>query len=241
MGRAASCRVAIVEDHRLQRLRTEDLLLRGGDFTIVFSGESLPEFMTWVRSTPPGHRPHLLVLDLVVERQPNVDVNLVAALLRAGLRIVVLTAMSSPPLVRRIVRAGVTVVVGKRDPEEDVLAGVHAALRGEEWMTSELAAVLAGDPDRPRLSQQEERALVLYATGLTVEQVATSMGIGRDTAKQYLDRVKKKYAAAGVPVRSKLDFGRIAWSEGLIDPESGSASSVWTDAAGAGDAREPAE
>jgi len=212
------CRVAIVEDHTLQRMRTEDLLRRDANFEIVFSGASAPEFLQWSKTVSREHRPHLLILDLMVERQPSVDVELVRALLDAGLKIVVLSALASPPLVRSIIQAGVSAIVGKRDQEDDIMAAIGAVLRGEEWMTTELATVIAGDPERPKLSIQEERALVLYASGLTVQQVAEAMNIGRETAKQYLDRVKKKYAAAGVSVRSKLDYGRIAWSEGYVDP-----------------------
>ncbi len=139
-------------------------------------------------------------------------------MVRAGLKVLVLSALASPSLVRSIVQAGVAGVVGKRDSEDNVLSAVAAVLRGEEWLTSELASVIAGDPARPPLSVQEERALILYASGLSLEQVGTMMNVGQETAKQYLGRVKKKYAAAGVPVRSKLDFGRIAWADGYLDP-----------------------
>jgi DNA-binding NarL/FixJ family response regulator len=212
------CRVAIVEDHTLQRVRTEELLRRTGEFEVVFSGVSAPEFLQWSRTAPRDRRAQLLVLDLMVDRQPSVDVELVKAFLSAGLHVVVLSALASPPLVRSIVQAGVAAIVGKRDSEDDILAAVRAALRGEEWLTTELAVVIAGDPDRPRLSIQEERALVLYASGLTILQVAEVMNIGRETAKQYLDRVKKKYAHAGISVRSKLDYGKIAWQDGYLDP-----------------------
>lgn len=214
----ASFRVAIVEDHLLQRMRTAELLTRTGEFSVVFSGETAPEFVAWLRRAPRTERPHLLMLDLTVDRRPSVDIGLVESLLSRGLRILVFSALSSPALVRGVIRAGVTGIVGKRDSEENILAAVRAVLQGERWMTAELAEVGAADPDRPRLSIQEERALVLYASGLTIDQLAAAMNIGRETAKQYLGRVKQKYAKAGIPVRSKLDFARIAWEEGLIDP-----------------------
>ena len=213
------CRVAIVEDHMLQRVRTEELLRGDGSFDIVFSGESAPEFVTWVQSAPAEQRPHLLVLDLMVDRRPSVDVELVERLLAAGLRILVFSALASPVLVRRIVRAGVTGVVGKRDSEADILAAAKACATGESWVSTELAAVIAGDSGRPQLSIQEERSLVLYASGLTLDQVGAAMNISRETAKQYLDRIKKKYSSNGVEVRTKLDFGRIAWADGYLDPE----------------------
>ncbi|WP_104088591.1 response regulator transcription factor [Arthrobacter sp. GMC3] len=211
-------RIAIVEDHLLQRTRTEELLSRSGKYEVVFSGASAPEFTQWVGAAPMIERPHLLVLDLMVDRQPSVSPALVEVMVKAGLKVLVLSALASPLLVRRIVRAGVAGIVGKRDSEDDILAAVSAVLAGEEWMTTELASVIAGDPDRPSLSLQEERALVLYASGLSVDEVGVAMNIGRETAKQYLDRVKKKYASVGVPVRSKLDYGRVAWADGYLDP-----------------------
>ncbi|WP_449282472.1 hypothetical protein [Leucobacter sp.] len=211
-------RAAIVEDHLLQRARTEELLKRAGACRIVFSGASAPEFLDWARSVPREERPHLLVLDLMVDREPSVSAAAVEAMVRGGLLVLVLSALASPPLVRSVIQAGVAGVVGKRDGEADILAAVQAVLRGEQWVTAELASVIAGDPERPGLSMQEERALVLYASGLTIEEVGASMSISRETAKQYLDRVKKKYAAIGVVVRSKLDYGRVAWADGYLDP-----------------------
>lgn len=216
-ARAPRFRVAIVEDHKLQRLRTEELLNSSG-LDLVFSGETAPEFLEWSRSVPRNERPHLLVLDLMVERQPNVDVELVGKLLEAGLRIVVLSALTSPSLVQSMIKAGVSAIVGKRDSEEDIIAAVHATLRGEEWMSPELATVIAGDSNRPKLSLQEERALLLYASGLTLQQVGDAMGIGKETAKQYLDRTRRKYSATGVTLKTQLDFGKVAWREGLIEP-----------------------
>ena len=212
------CRVALVEDHMLQRVRTEELLRNDGAFEIVFSGESAPEFVAWVRTVPTEQRPHLLILDLMVDRRPSVDVELVERLLAAGLRILVFSALASPALVRQIVRAGVTGVIGKRDSEADILTAVKACALGESWMSTELAAVIAGDSGRPQLSIQEERTLILYASGLTLDQVGEALNISRETAKQYLDRIKKKYSSSGVEVRTKLDFGRIAWSDGYLDP-----------------------
>ncbi|WP_125098177.1 response regulator transcription factor [Leucobacter chromiireducens] len=213
-----TARIAIVEDHLLQRTRTEELLARAGGYEIVFSGESAPEFTRWAEAAPRAERPHLLLLDLMVDRQPSVNPAQIEVLVKGGLKVLVLSALASPALVRQVVRAGVSGIVGKRDSEDDILAAVAAVLGGDEWMTTELASVIAGDPERPALSVQEERALVLYASGLSVDELAAAMNIGRETAKQYLDRVKKKYASVGIPVRSKLDYGRVAWADGYLDP-----------------------
>lgn len=210
-------RIAVVEDHLLQRARTIELVNGAPGLRVSGAFETFPDFVRHYRATDRRERAHLLILDLLVERGPAVDPDVLRELIDGGLRVLVLSAMASPVLVREIVRAGVGGVVGKRDQESDILAALMAVLRREEWHTAELAGILAGDPDRPRLSDQEERALVLYASGLTLAAVAEVLGVKPDTAKGYLDRVKTKYAAAGRAVRTKVDMNREARRAGLLN------------------------
>ncbi|GAA1516690.1 response regulator [Nocardioides humi] len=211
-------RLAVVEDHRLQRMRTVEILSAQPGLRVVHACETLDQLVAWMGAVADAGRPHLLVLDLLVDRGPEADPAVVTRLVEEGVRVLVLSAMGSVPLVRAMLRAGVTGVVGKRDSEEDIVAAVRAGLEGREWITPELAGVMAGDARRPRLSDQEERALVLYASGLTLDAVALDLGVKRDTAKKYLDRVKAKYAGAGRPVHTKIDLNREAIRDGLMAP-----------------------
>lgn len=210
-------RIALVEDHVLQRRRTEEIIGRQADLRVVASCATLPEFVAWLERAPVADRPHVLVLDLSVDRGPSVEVETVRALVRDGIRVLVFSALASPPLVRQVLRAGVSGVVGKRDSEQAVVDAVWAAIEGREWVTRELAAAIAGDGKRPALSDQEERALVLYASGLTLGEVAKAMGVKPDTAKTYITRVKAKYEAVGRPVRTKVEIGRAAAADGYLD------------------------
>ncbi len=71
-------------------------------------------------------------------------------------------------------------------------------------------------PTRVHLSDQERRALVLYASGLTQVVVARRMGISPNTAKHYLDRVRDKNSNIGVRARTKLELYALARAEGLL-------------------------
>lgn len=209
-------RAAIVEDHSLQRERTEEVLRERAGLRIVSRCEHLPQFLAWLDRTPAAQRPHLLILDLSVERGPAVDPAAVAGLVRAGMTVLVLSAMASPALVRQVMQAGVAGFVGKRDSAEDLVAAVHTVLSGGSWITPEMASVMMADPQRPSLSDQEERVLILYASGLTLDAVAARIGVKRDTAKKYLERVKAKYSSAGREVRSKVDLHRVATDDGYL-------------------------
>jgi two-component system, NarL family, nitrate/nitrite response regulator NarL len=48
--------------------------------------------------------------------------------------------------------------------------------------------------------------LRIYASGATLQATARKAGIAYGTAREYLDRVKRKYTEAGRPTRSKLDL-----------------------------------
>ena len=211
-------RVAVVEDHLLQRRRTEEVVRSRPGLRVVHSCEDLQQLSDWLAGTSEAERPHVVILDLVVDRGVDADPAVVRGLVRNDIRVLVLSAMTSVPLVREMMRAGVSGFVGKRDSEDDIVAAVWTVIGRGSWMTPEMAAVMAGDAGRPPLSDQEERALVLYASGLTLESVARALGVKKETAKTYLDRVKAKYTQAGRPVQTKIDLHREAVRDGILPP-----------------------
>lgn len=216
-GEGGYWRVAIVEDHLLQRQRTEDIINAQDNMRVVARFDTLPQFVEWHGRARPAQRPHLLLLDLSVDRGPSVDPATVKELIDSGLRVLVVSAFAMPSLVREILRVGVGGFVGKRDAETDLIAACWAVLERRFWMTPEMAWIVAGDSSRPRLSIQEERALVLYASGLTLASVAQALGVQPGTAKRYLARVKQKYEAAGRPIRTKVAMSHAAVADGYLD------------------------
>lgn len=208
--------VAVIEDHLLQRKRTEELVAAQPGLRMVWSGETVPEFMTWVEGVGEDDRPHLLLLDLIVERGPSVTPEQIETVIQTGIQVLVISAMASPALVRQVIRTGVGGIVGKRDSEADIVAAIWTVLGRGHWMTPELASVIASDEHRPALSAQEERVLVLYASGLTLDGVAEALGIKADTAKKYLSRIKLKYAAVGRPATTKLELNEVARQDGFL-------------------------
>jgi DNA-binding CsgD family transcriptional regulator len=70
------------------------------------------------------------------------------------------------------------------------------------------------------LSDQEERALILYASDLKLEAVARELGVKPMTAKKYLDRVRAKYVALGRDVHTKTELYKAAVADGRVRPSS---------------------
>lgn len=212
--------VAVVEDHLMQRKYVTALLNHQPDLHVVFGCEELPELMAWMESTDRRFLPDLVLLDLLVDRRPHANPRTVRDLVTSPraktTRVILFSALSSPPLVRQMIRAGVHGVISKRDNEARVLEAIRTVLAGGTWVSSELTTIYAGHPRRPHLSDQEERALVLYATGCSIEEVADTLGVKPGTTKKYLQRVRNKYAAVGRTFGSRLEMARAAAEDGYL-------------------------
>lgn len=205
--------IAIVDDHALVRDGLVGTLKRRDDVAVVYLGDSTEE----VLELDPAPDVVLLDLDLAGDAASPEDA---MAMIERGSRVLVVSALGSPSLIRDMVRAGVSGFVPKRDTADSLLEAIAAVLNGEHWTPPDLAAILANDhaATRPKLSARERRVLVLYASGLKMAAVARQLDISVHSAKTYLDRVRAKYAASGLSAGTKTELYKAAVRDGLIDP-----------------------
>lgn len=198
--------IAIVDDHVLVRDALASAMAEAGhSVTVAGAVDELTG------------QPDLVLLDLDLGAAGLADERAVVALHRRGSAVLIVSALGSPRHLRRMMRAGAVGVVAKSDSMTDLGDAVEAALRGEPWMSPMLAqAIAADDAHRPALSDQELLALRLYACGLKLDSVARRMGVAPSTAKQYVDRVRDKYARTGQTVRTKSELYAIAVEDGFI-------------------------
>lgn len=167
----------------------------------------------------PGRRAHVVLLDLDLGDGSAVADN-VAAILAAGPAVLVLSASDRPPAVRAAIRAGARGYALKNEQADQIRAAIREVAAGRDWISPRLAYILATDDaaGRPSLSHQETRALQLYATGLPLKSVARKMVISEETAKQYLGRVREKYALAGRAAPTKVELYYRAVEDGHLPP-----------------------
>jgi len=167
----------------------------------------------------PGRHAHVVLLDLDLADGTTADRN-VAAILEAGPAVLVLSVSDKPAAVRAAMRAGALGYVLKNEPTARIRAAIKAVAAGNAWISPHLAYIFATDDaaDRPVLSQQETRALQLYATGMPMKSVARKMTISEETAKQYLGRVREKYSRAGRAAPTKLELYYRAVEDGHLPP-----------------------
>ena len=214
-------RVVILDDHALfHQALMSWLQAQGPGIDVAYAGAEVDRAL----EAASGSDVVLLDLDLGAEAPPLPQ--LVAGFQEAGCGVLIVSALGSPRVVRQGLAAGAMGYMSKREDPSALLNAIRAVASGEGFLTPEMAAILAESPqDVPNLSIQELSALRLYASGLKLDSVARRMNVSPATAKEYLDRVRAKYASAHREVRTKSDMRRAAVEDGFLATEPGTEAS----------------
>jgi DNA-binding NarL/FixJ family response regulator len=185
-----------------------------GDIRVVATAATVDALLAG-----PGRDAHVVLLDLGLGDGTTAAGN-VTAILAAGPAVLVLSASEQPLAVRAAIHAGARGYALKNEQASQIRAAIREVAAGRDWISPRLAYILAtdNDIDRPTLSQQERRALQLYATGMPMKSVAKLMTISEETVKQYLGRVRKKYSVAGRDAPTKLELYHRAVEDGHLPP-----------------------
>lgn len=213
----APARLAILDDHEilLDSLATWieknapefDLVLRAGSWIELVHSDAFPT--------------DLVIMDLQLRESVSIGAR-VRTCRAAGAKVVVLSAVDTQEDRDAALAAGAVAYVTKSQPMNELLAAALAAIgRGDDRAGAAAEPVwrprpIIPDAARPRLSDGERQALVLYADGRTTSEVAKAMNVQYETAKTYLRRVREKYGKAGRPTSSRADLIRRAAEDGYL-------------------------
>ena len=202
--------LAVIDDHELMREGLRALILRQAPAgtSIVYCGGS-PEQAC--RCTP---QVALLDVDLGSSGPPlmhGVDL-----LQQAGAHVLLMSAYEDARSVRAALGAGALGFVPKRVSFDELSRAVQVVSRGELYLSIDLASMLATAAESPDLSPRELDALRLYSSGLKLAAVAHRMGVSPHTAREYLDRVRVKYAQVGRAARTRTELFAEASRDGLL-------------------------
>jgi DNA-binding NarL/FixJ family response regulator len=210
-----SIRVVVLDDHALFHQGLVAWLgANEPSIEVAYSGTDVAAAL----ASAPGADVVLLDLDLGPDA-PTLP-SLVSQFQSVGCRVLIVSALGSPRVVRQGLAAGALGYMSKREEPAELLKAIRKVAAGDGFLTPEMAAILAEAPeDVPNLSIQELTALRLYASGMKLDSVARRMNVSPATAKEYLDRVRAKYAQAHRSVRSKSDMHRAAIEDGFLAPD----------------------
>jgi DNA-binding NarL/FixJ family response regulator len=162
----------------------------------------------------------VVVLDLHLKDQISIS-SKIRTLAAAGSHAIVMSRHTDAASISTAIGYGAKGFVPKSETADELLRAIECAADGRQYANRSTtdALAIAERTSIPRLGNQERRALVLYAAGRPVKEVADAMGTTEDTVKSYIKRARRKYRAAGIDIGTRVLLRRQATVEGWLSPE----------------------
>jgi len=134
----------------------------------------------------------LVVLDLKMPGKSGLDALKEIKQHRPKLPVVILSMHPEEQFAIRAMRAGASGYLTKESAGDELVLAIRKALKGEKYISSSLAEILAGqldsDPDKPpheTLSDREYQVMLLIASGKPVGVIARELKLSVKTVSSY--------------------------------------------------------
>ncbi|MFH8453884.1 response regulator [Streptomyces fungicidicus] len=199
-------RVLLAEDVQMVREALAALLELEDDIRVVAEVGSGEDVLDAARGT----RPDLVIVDV---NMPGLDGLTAAERLREQLpdsRILVLTVLDAPNVLRRAQDVRVDGYLVKNAPVEHLVKAVRQIMAGERVISPELA-LAAWEGKASPLTAREADVLRIAAAGAETAEIAEHLHLSPGTVRNYMTTIIAKLDA-----RNRLDAIRIARDAGWL-------------------------
>lgn len=203
-----SIRVAVVDDQVLFAETLRTLLGTDPAIEVVGVASSGPELLELVRAQPVD----VVLVDVDMPGMSGLDtVRALAQVTQAaGVRVIMLTVVTSPGVVRAALDARVAGFLGKDVHARDLLQAIRTVADGGRVVSPELAAAAALLGPNP-LTEAEQRVLRCVREGTDTATAAAQLFLSTDTVKNHLSHAIQKLG-----VRNRTEAVRLAQDNGWI-------------------------
>jgi len=219
MSASSKVRVLIVDDHPFFRTGLTQWLNQQPQLTCCGQADSVAQ----ARKAIAEHKPDVVLLDLHLPDGDGLDLCLEITNNNPLLRVLCLTHRDENTFAHRALRAGARGYVMKSEATDRVLAGITAIMKGEIFVSRQVAARAlhnlfpdpASDcPEVSRLTDRELQVFQLIGAGCGNREVSDTLKISPKTVETYRERLKEKLNLADAPALAKaaahwVQFGRM--------------------------------
>lgn len=216
---SSTIRILLADDHALVRRGVRLILDQQPDLEVVAEAGDGAEAIELSRTSEVD----LAVLDIAMPRLTGLQAARELAVLKPGLRILMLTMHDNEQYFFQALKAGASGYVLKSVADRDLVAACRAAMRDEPFLyPGAVTALIRNYLDRARhgdetpdqiLTPREEEVLKLVAEGHSSKEIADLLFISIKTVQRHRANLLQKLG-----LRDRLDLTRYAIRAGLIEP-----------------------
>jgi DNA-binding NarL/FixJ family response regulator len=202
-------RIVLIDDHRIVRdgLR---LVLRGEEgLEVVGEASDGKQALELVGLA----KPDVAIVDMHLPGVSGLELLRCLRDREPATKLVVLSADADAELVEGAMQTGVSAYILKESASEELVRAIRAVLRGEAYLSSQVAAIVVEGyrravtvgvaPGGSGLSEREEQILKLIADGQTTKEVAYALGLSPKTVESHRSRLMEKLGLYSVAELTK--------------------------------------
>lgn len=138
------------------------------------------------------------------------------------IKIVVMTMMDNPGVLRTLIALGVRCIISKSDDASHLIPAIHIASSGGQYFSPTVNAIVqtldkppGGDNKNVNLSKRESEVIRLYVSGMKINDIAAQLHRSKQTVSSQKNSAMKK-----IGVASDADLFKYALEVGLVPSSS---------------------
>jgi two-component system, NarL family, response regulator NreC len=218
----AAIRVLVADDHPVVRTGLRTMLSGQVDVEVVGEAADAADAVTLTAEL----RPDIVLLDLNMPRGGGVGCVRSIREVGSGARVLVLSMLDDPAVVREALQAGASGYLAKHAVDTELALALRAVKRGEiyvhssltqaviEEATGRLPAAADGQSRYELLSKREKEVFQGLTRGYTNQQIADRLCLSAKTIETHRAHLLEKLG-----VRSRAELVQFALDHELLTPE----------------------
>jgi DNA-binding NarL/FixJ family response regulator len=200
-------RVLCVDDHSVVREGIARMISLHSDMEVVASAATGDEGVEQFERV----RPDVTLMDLQLPGMNGLEAIRAIRKLDATARIVVLTVHHGEEHIYQALHAGAACYLLKDTLPDELINVIRTVYAGGSPISPEIAEQLASRVAHAALTTREQQVMELLASGLRNVEIASKLGIAKDTVQVYLRNIFSK-----LNVHDRLTAVTVATKRGLI-------------------------
>lgn len=192
-------RVAIVDDHQLVRAGIAALLRNEPDIEVVSEASDGLEVLAKLKTLSPD----VVLMDISMPTMNGIEATTRIRQAGGAVKVLVLTQYDHEEYIKRVLQAGASGYILKNAIAEELLRGIRAVHRGEQFFTPDISRVMVesylkqatGTPAGTKngtLTGRERQILQFIAEGNTNQQIAQRLFISVRTVEFHRANIIEK-------------------------------------------------
>jgi DNA-binding NarL/FixJ family response regulator len=208
--------VLVADDHSVVRKGIRHVIESDGHLRVCAEASDGLEVLEMIEK----HEPQVVILDITMPRLSGLESLERIRAEHPGVKTILLSVHADPPMIQNAVALGADGYVLKNARTSEILAAVHAVVKGGSYFSPTVAREIVAqirDPRRDKpfsvLTGREREVLHRIAEGYAAKEIAQELQLSTKTIEAHRTSLMRKLG-----LRKATELVRYAVRHGLIEP-----------------------